>query len=109
MSLNTLDLDLMDGSWQGRYYTDYPVTLIAQETDGAAFDHWEIEGGSIIEGSQDSASIQVQLEEGRLYRELTPFRSSDSFLNSAPSRSSDAFEGQRFSAVLLFSVFFLPF
>ena len=63
VSLNTLDLDLMDGSWQGRYYTDYPVTLTAQETDGAAFDHWEIEGGSIIEGSQDIASIQVRLEE----------------------------------------------
>ena len=68
VSLNTLDLDLMDGSWQGRYYTDYPVTLTAQETDGAAFDHWEIEGGSIIEGSQDSASIQVRLEEDTTVR-----------------------------------------
>ena len=70
VSLNTLDLDLMDGSWQGRYYTDYPVTLTAQETDGAAFDHWEIEGGSIIEGSQDSASIQVQLEEDTTVRAI---------------------------------------
>ena len=62
ISLNTLSLEL-DGaeSWQGQYYTDYPVTLTAQEADGLEFVRWEVDGGTITEGSVSTPSIQVQL------------------------------------------------
>lgn len=60
VSLNTLDLNLSGGSWEGQYYTDYPVTLTARELSGLKFVRWEIEGGEITEGSEDSPSIQVQ-------------------------------------------------
>ena len=61
VALNTLELDLGGESWQGQYYTDYPVTLTAQETDGEEFLRWEITGGTIVEGSPESSQIQVQL------------------------------------------------
>ena len=56
----SLELDGTEG-WQGQYYTDYPVTLTAQEADGLEFVRWEIEGGTITEGSASTPSIQVQL------------------------------------------------
>ena len=62
VTLNTLNPDLTAGSWQGQYYTDYPVTLTAQAPDGFVFAGWEISGGAIVEGTADSASIQLQLE-----------------------------------------------
>ena len=62
VTLNTLNLNLTDGSWQGQYYTDYPVTLTAQIPDGYEFLRWEISGGTIVEGHEESSVIQVQLE-----------------------------------------------
>ena len=62
VTLNTLEPDLADGSWQGQYYTDYPVTLTAQAPDGFVFAGWEISGGVIVEGTAADASILLQLE-----------------------------------------------
>ena len=59
--LNTLNLELDEEGWQGQYYTDYPVTLTAQETDGQEFLRWEVTGGIIVEGSPESPQIQVRL------------------------------------------------
>ena len=62
ISLNTLDLEVGGAeSWQGQYYTDYPVTLTAQEAGGLEFVRWEVDGGTITEGSVSTPSIQVQL------------------------------------------------
>ena len=63
IALNTLTLDVGSEGWQGQYYTDYPITLEAQDAGGLEFIRWEIEGGTILEGSISSPSIQVQLEE----------------------------------------------
>ena len=62
ISLNTLSLELGGAeSWQGQYYTDYPVTLTAQERECLEFVRWEVDGGVITEGSASTPSIQVQL------------------------------------------------
>ena len=62
LTLNTLELDLSSGDWQGQYYTDYPVTLTAPEQEGFEFIRWEIEGGTIMQGNESDSEIQVQLE-----------------------------------------------
>ena len=62
LALNTLELDLSSGDWQGQYYTDYPVTLTAPEQEGFEFIRWEIEGGTIVQGNESDSEIQVQLE-----------------------------------------------
>lgn len=61
VSLNTLNLGLSKSSWQGQYYTDYPITLTARELPGLEFVRWEMEGGEFTEGDAESPCIQVQL------------------------------------------------
>lgn len=57
--LNTLELYL-NGSWQGQYYTAYPVTLTAQ---GEGFDHWEITVGGVTTQIDDSCiTVEIQKE-----------------------------------------------
>lgn len=38
--LNTTTPDLSDGSWTGKYYTDYPVTVTAVPEEGYRFAGW---------------------------------------------------------------------
>lgn len=56
--LNTIEPDLSSGSWSGRYYTDYPVTVEARPAPGYVFAGWE--------GEMDSqeSRIQVPVREG---------------------------------------------
>ena len=49
VQLNTVTPDLSGGSWSGRYYTDYPVTLTAVPSEGHAFVAWEVNGKRITE------------------------------------------------------------
>ena len=41
LQLNTITPDLSAGTWQGDYYTDYPVTVTAVAHDGYEFVGWE--------------------------------------------------------------------
>ncbi len=61
--LNTLSPDLSEGSWQGQYYADYPVTLTAEPSLGHSFTGWEISGARLQEGSPEEETIQVYLED----------------------------------------------
>lgn len=62
VTLNTITPDLSDGSWTGRYYTDYPVTLKAEPADGYQFAGWEFENGTFLSGDANEEEILVQLQ-----------------------------------------------
>ncbi len=63
LTLNTITPDMGDGSWIGRYYTDYPLSLTACPADGYQFAAWEIHGGTLLSGSLTSSSITLRLED----------------------------------------------
>ncbi len=54
IALNTTTPDLSQGSWKGRYYTDYPVTVTAIPTDGYEFVGWS--------GSVTSKEVTVEAD-----------------------------------------------
>ena len=56
--LNTTTPNLSDGSWNGKYYTDFPVTMTAVPAEGYRFAGWE---GSVQSGE---TIIEVPLENG---------------------------------------------
>lgn len=53
--LNTVKPDLSDGSWTGKYFTDYPITVTAVPEDGYKFAGWS---GSV---TSDSAIIEAEV------------------------------------------------
>lgn len=59
VTINTVTPDLTEGSWSGRYYTDYPVTITAVANEGYEFIGWR--NG---ENTLNEAQISVQLTEG---------------------------------------------
>lgn len=57
--LNTLDLDLTEGEWVGRYHSDCPVTLTAEAAEGYVFAGWKVsQNGTIIEGDLPYAELR---------------------------------------------------
>ncbi len=56
--LNTCEPDLSDGSWSGKYYTDYPVSLTAVAYEGYRFMGWQ---GDV---QAEAESMSLELEEG---------------------------------------------
>ena len=59
VTINTTAPKLKDGSWTGKYYTDYPVTITATAKEGYEFVGWR-NGQQLLEEAQ----ISVQLETG---------------------------------------------
>lgn len=59
IQINTITPELKNGSWTGKYYTDYPVTLTAKPNWGYKFVGWT-NGNEMLEEEQ----ISVQLKEG---------------------------------------------
>ena len=59
VQINTIIPMLEKGSWTGKYYTDYPVTLTARPNWGYEFVGW-INGNEMLEEEQ----VSVQLKEG---------------------------------------------
>ena len=61
--LNTTVPDLTDGSWTGKYYTDYPITLTAVPEEGYKFVGWN--------GSENSsyATIETDVTSGGIILE----------------------------------------
>lgn len=58
IKLNTTIPDLSKGSWTGKYYTDYPITVTAVPEDGYEFVGWS---GSVI---SSSATMDVEVVTG---------------------------------------------
>lgn len=53
VTVNTSRIDLTRGSWTGRYFTDYPITITAEPADGYRFLGWK--------GDSDSSSATITL------------------------------------------------
>lgn len=64
VTLNTLTPDLETGEWTGNYYTDYPLTLTAEASDGFIFQGWEVSGSAVTAGENHSEKIQIRLRDG---------------------------------------------
>ena len=45
ITINTTTPSLNSGSWSGKYYTTYPVTVTANVPDGYTFSDWTVTGG----------------------------------------------------------------
>ena len=58
IKLNTTKPDLSKGSWSGKYYTDYPVTVTAVPAEGYEFAGWS---GSV---NSDCATIEAEVAAG---------------------------------------------
>lgn len=54
--LNTTTPDLSKGSWTGKYYTDYPVTVTAVAAEGYEFAGWS---GSVT-SKNDTINVEVE-------------------------------------------------
>ena len=61
ITLNTIRPEIC-GTWQGIYFTDYPVTVTVNET-GRAFDHWEVTTKEDVKSFTET-SIEVPVEAG---------------------------------------------
>lgn len=59
ITINTATPKLKEGSWTGRYYTDYPVTITAIANEGYEFVGWKNEGLET-----DEVQITVPIEKG---------------------------------------------
>ena len=55
--INTITPDFTNGSWSGKYYTDYPVVLSAEPKSGYRFAYWETSAGEKI--TTNSAEITL--------------------------------------------------
>lgn len=53
VKLNTLTVK---NEWSGRYYSDYPVTLTAEPTQGYRFDHWECQGKGVLSAPKEPST-----------------------------------------------------
>lgn len=60
--LNTSQLDLTDGSWEGQYFTDYPITLTAVPKDGYQFLGWKGDADQIDSALTVSVDGGITLE-----------------------------------------------
>lgn len=58
ITVNTISPEMVNGSWSGSYYTDYPVTITANAKAGARFSHWETSEGKTI----STATAQITLK-----------------------------------------------
>lgn len=57
VKINTITPDFSNGSWSGKYYTDYPVVLSAEPEHGYRLAYWEISTGDKISG----ATVEIEL------------------------------------------------
>lgn len=55
INVNTSQIDLTDGCWEGRYFTDYPITVTAVAKDGYEFIGWKGDA----EGTSNTITLPV--------------------------------------------------
>lgn len=55
IQLNTVTPDLSDGSWTGKYFTDFPVTVTAEPKAGYEFSGWT----GAMESDQETITVDI--------------------------------------------------
>lgn len=58
VTVNTSQIDLSGGSWEGQYFTDYPITITAEPKDGYQFLGWK------GDANQASSTLTVAVDGG---------------------------------------------
>lgn len=58
VTVNTSQIDLADGSWEGTYFTDYPITITAVPKDGYQFLGWK------GDAEQASSTLTIPVDGG---------------------------------------------
>lgn len=53
--VNTSEIDLSDGGWSGKYFTDYPITVTAVPNEGYTFLGWKGDAS----GSSETLTVSV--------------------------------------------------
>lgn len=59
IKLNTVDIT--EDSWNGKYYSDYAITLKAQPSEGYKFVRWEVSGGDFDSPSLNYPTLSLKL------------------------------------------------
>jgi len=57
VTINTISPEISNGSWSGKYYTDYPVTMTAKSKPGYQLAYWETSNGEKISGKSVEISF----------------------------------------------------
>ena len=68
ISVNTLDLDKVLRLWEGKYFSDYQVSITAHAYEGHKFSHWETEGIELSESQKKSSRISFRLSSDAVIR-----------------------------------------
>ncbi len=58
--INTSTIKFFEGGWEGKYYTDYPITITAKANEGYRFVGWEgdiEQTGEVIEASVEGGLV----------------------------------------------------
>jgi len=58
VQVNTSVIDLSSGTWSGKYFTDYPITVTATPKDGCTFIGWKGASG------ETAPTIELSMENG---------------------------------------------
>ena len=61
VSVNTLNLNKVLRLWEGKYFSDYQVTVTAHPFENKKFSHWETEGIELSESQKKSGKISFKL------------------------------------------------
>jgi uncharacterized repeat protein (TIGR02543 family) len=59
IKINTTTPILKGGSWTGKYYTGYPVTVTANVPNGYTFTGWTVSGGSAVTPSAQTTQVNL--------------------------------------------------
>lgn len=67
VKVNTLTPDFSSGSYTGKYYSDYKITLSAEPADGYTFAGWKLNDGSVIKGRTAQISLNGNTQVTAMY------------------------------------------
>ena len=57
ITINTVTPALSSGTWTGKYYSAYPVTVTAHIPDGCTFINWTVNGGTAANPSDPATAV----------------------------------------------------
>jgi len=57
VKINTVTPNLASGSWTGKYYSAYPVTVTVNTPSGYTFSHWTVLGGNAMNALAQTTAV----------------------------------------------------
>jgi hypothetical protein len=59
IKINTANIKLAGGSWTGKYYSGYPITVTANIPSGYIFDGWSVTGATVVSPTEPSTAVNL--------------------------------------------------